>query len=314
MERVRERAGRQALHTDVRGVATLRRQRLRACIPFQSGECPAHEVGPRSVDREHHWGDGEHGVHADESLGMLVSELRREERAQVAAVCREAFVAKTVDHEAHPQVGRLPEVEVWRRRVREREPRERRDHDVERVRGVASVRAGIGEWPDERAVVVERPRPPVREHDRQRVGPGAAHVHEVHGGAIDVGTEVGQVVEALLLGPPVVTIAPTVDEPLEELLRDTVRPVARADRRNRAVPVQPLAEIIEYGVGNVDRVRLQLDHRSHSEGIVVARPRHDFPGRGSRRAPRRRSRARPGSRGCARRPSASAAPGVRVCR
>src|ERR1700737_2538801 len=47
-------------------------------------------------------------VYPDEAVGILVAELRGDDRAPVAALGRELFVAEYVLHQLHPEIGGGP--------------------------------------------------------------------------------------------------------------------------------------------------------------------------------------------------------------
>src|SRR4029453_16046259 len=116
-----------------------------ATLPFDGGGSelsrrelgdPAEQVGPRPVDAEQAWRGGPGEMDTEQVVGVLVAELRREERAPIPSMGAEPVVAEDVTHEPDPEVGRLPEVHAGlRERGREAEARQRRYDDVERVVG-----------------------------------------------------------------------------------------------------------------------------------------------------------------------------------
>jgi hypothetical protein len=121
-----------------------------------------------------------------------VAEPRAHERAGVTAAGCEPVVAQGVAHQTNPEVGRLRDADTRRAEwARERGARKRGDDDVERVLWIAAVCTRIAERADEVLVVPERPRPAMREDDRDRCRALAALVDEVDRDAVEVDAEVG---------------------------------------------------------------------------------------------------------------------------
>ena len=96
---------------------------------------------------------------------------------------------------------------VARQRCREAEPGDRRHDDVER----RTVRR-VGEGGGERGELDERRGVPVAQQKGCGVLVVGAHVQPVDRLAVDVGEELGQAVEPLLLGAPVEARAPVLGE------------------------------------------------------------------------------------------------------
>ena len=70
--------------------------------------------------------------------------------------------------------------------------RQRRDHQMERVRGARAVRRGVGERLDDLQLLDDRARPPVRDDQRQRVLMLRADVDEVDVQPVDLGDVFGR--------------------------------------------------------------------------------------------------------------------------
>ncbi len=129
-------------------------------------------------------------------------------RSPVAALDTVAFVAQALhqrgDDGAHP-LGREARLA---RLVREPVARQRHGHHVKRVGVAAAVAGGIHEQIADLHELEKRSRPAVDQDDRHRVGRARSPVHEVDVEAVNPGLELRQLVEAALLRPPVVAIAP----------------------------------------------------------------------------------------------------------
>jgi hypothetical protein len=95
--------------------------------------------------------------------------------------------------------------------------RQRRDHEVKGVPSVRAVLRGLGEWIDDLQLLDRRPRPAVRDDQRQGVLVVGAGVDEVDVDSVDLGDEVRERGEALLEGAPVVVAGPVVGQRLDRL-------------------------------------------------------------------------------------------------
>jgi hypothetical protein len=115
----------------------------------------------------------------------------------------EARVAEAVSHQPGPQVGDSRLEQRPGHGVREAVPGEGGDDDVEGIVGSAAVRRGVGQQRQQLEMLDEGARKAVSEHDRERVGPLASLVHEVHADAVQVGAVVREPVEPPLLRTPI---------------------------------------------------------------------------------------------------------------
>ena len=105
--------------------------------------------------------------------------------------------------------------------------RQRRNHDVERVRRAAAVRRRIGQRIDDLQLLDDRAGPAVRDDDRQRVRLLRAHVDEVDVDAVDLGHELRQGVQPRLDLAPVVVRRPVARELLHRRELHALRLVRR---------------------------------------------------------------------------------------
>jgi hypothetical protein len=104
-------------------------------------------------------------VDAVQLAGVLVPELAGNDFADVAASGGVVLVGQGLEHESVPEVGYLPEVDIWEasQRAGKPEAREGRNDYVTGVGGVAAERSRVGELVYHLRPVPERPRPPVRQ-------------------------------------------------------------------------------------------------------------------------------------------------------
>jgi hypothetical protein len=132
-----------------------------------------------------------------------------------------------------------------------REARERRSHDVEVLR--------------ERAERVEQlehgARPAVDHEQRDRVRPRRSGVEEVDPLPVDLGDELGHGVQAGLGRPPVVPVAPVVEQLDEVVALGALVPADAGDLVRQPGAVEPQVQVVE------DRVR-----DGDGEGFHRSRP------------------------------------------
>ena len=127
----------------------------------------------------------------------------------VAALGDVAGVAEAA-HQLRPgdsDVARVPA--DLPRLCREAVAGQRRQHEVERVLGVAAVRGRVGERADGLEELDDRAGPAVRHDQRQRVLVRRLHVDEVDVHAVDLGHELRQRVQSRLARAPVVLASPS---------------------------------------------------------------------------------------------------------
>ncbi len=204
-------------------------------------------------------GDAAHGVgivgrrHGEEHVGVdggavravVLAEVAGDDGAPVAALCEVAVVAELV-HQVCDGVGDTPGVDpAFGGRAREAVAGHRDHHDVEIVR---QQRKRIEELDD-------RSGPPVREHQRDRVGRRRPGVQEVHAQAGGLGDRAAPPVELGFGGPPVVPVDPVLDHRAQERLVGAVVPSGPIELGGPAGAREASAEIVEVGVGDVDHMR-----------------------------------------------------------
>ncbi len=152
------------------------------------------------------------------------------------------------------------------------------DH-VERVRGIATVRAGVGEERDDLGVAPERVRPSVAEDQRQDRPDGVhgAGVHEMDPEAAHRDPEARQPGEGRLLRRPVEALRPVVHE-LPEVVQ--VRPEGPPGVLGRVRPArraQARAQVFEHRGGGLLDERLRAGQRIRHGRILGSRPAADHP-------------------------------------
>ena len=134
-------------------------------------------------------------------------------------------------------------------------PRQRGNHQMERVRRAPAVRGGIGERLDDLQLLDDRAGPPVRDDQRQRVLVLGADVDEMNVQPVDLGHEVRQGVQLRLARAPVVVRPPVAREVLHHREPHALRVVG--DRLALGPPgrVHAPAQIGELRLGKTDLKR-----------------------------------------------------------
>ena len=194
---------------------------------------------------------------AVQAVGVLVTELGGDQRAVVGSAGGVLGVAEDIGHQRVPAVGHLPVVHVaggWRR---EPEAGQRRHDDVERVGRVAAVGGRVGQRPDHLAPEPERPRPTVREDQRDRRWSVAGLADEVDGHAVDLDAMVVELVDGPLGRAPVKAVDPVVDELAQVARADPIELVLVVGVARPTSVLQTPLEILERGVGHVDHERFE---------------------------------------------------------
>ena len=105
----------------------------------------------------------------------------------------------------------------------------------------------------------------MRHHERERRRLGRAHVKEVDAETVDFGAMLAEAVEHRLAAPPVIAVPPTVGEGPHFGER---RPLAGVVDRLRIGPArasEPIAQIVEFALGDVQVER--FDDGGH-QGIL----------------------------------------------
>src|SRR5260221_13949065 len=121
---------------------------------------------------------------------------------------------------------------------------------MERVLRPSPVAGGIGERADDLHDLPDRSGPSVRENDRQRVLLRGAQVDEMNANPIDLGSVLGEGVNASLKAAPVILVAPVGNERLSLLEWDALRPVADGFPLRPARGRQSTLEILNRALRN----------------------------------------------------------------
>ena len=130
--------------------------------------------------------------------------------------------------------------------------RERRDHHVEGVLRACAVRLRVGEQADDLELLDDRPGPPVRHDDRQRVVMLRPDLDEVDVDAVDLGHELWQGLKPGFDRTPVVLDGPVVRQLSHRFEPNALRfvvdglPIRPPHRRDAPT------EIVEVLLRNVD--------------------------------------------------------------
>ena len=179
-------------------------------------------------------------MRADQLLGVLVRELRGDRRAPVTAVHGEGSVAEDVAHQSHPQRrGGAHRDAGLRQRARQRVSRQRGHDHVEGVGRIAAVRLRIAQRTDHAVEVPERPRPAMRQHQRQRVRRRAPGMDVVDRHVVEHDAVVLPLIERILERSEIELVAP-VGEGLLHPLFVRRRSASRRCRSHRATACAPI--------------------------------------------------------------------------
>lgn len=108
-----------------------------------------------------------------------------------------------------------------------------------------------GEALDQPDVLQERPRPAVHQDERRRVLMRGARVHRMDLLSVDLGHDVVERVEAVLVGPPV-EVQPRRDQPVEVCLGDSGRGGVIGRRAGRAGLLEPIVQVVDVGLRDLD--------------------------------------------------------------
>ena len=210
-------------------------------------------------------------MYADHPLGKLPADKASYGRAPVTAVRPVARVAQ-IREQPIPQFSdaRRP-VAGLGRDLREAVPRQRRHEDIEGVRGIAAVGAGIGQRFDDLVEFVESAGPAVGEHERQGIGALSDRVDVVHAEAVDLAHVMVVAVECRLLPAPVEAIGPVRAQFLKIGPVGAVGPATVGDLGGPTRALETRAQVFQRRVRDFD-----LKRRC---GHVVLRCRRVLPGR-----------------------------------
>ena len=127
-------------------------------------------------------------------------------------------------------------------------PRQRWHEDVEGVRGIAAVGAGIGQRFDDLVEFVESAGPAVGEHERQGIGSLPGCVDVVQAEAVDLAHEMVVTVECGLLTAPVEAVGPVSAQLLKVGPVRSVGPVATFDLGGPARALETLTQVCQRRV------------------------------------------------------------------
>ena len=162
---------------------------------------------------------------ADQTLDRLAAHQVRDEGAHVAALGDVAGVAEAV-HQLRPRACGAAGVPAELGRLgREAVAGQGRQHEVEGVLGVATVRRRVGQRADRLEQLDDRAGPAVRHDQRQRVLVLGLDVDEVDVHPVDLGRELRQRVEPCLGLAPVVVGRPVARQLLDRRQLHALRPI-----------------------------------------------------------------------------------------
>jgi hypothetical protein len=129
---------------------------------------------------------------------------------------------------------------------------------VERVGGIAPEGGGVAQGFDHLVEFHDRPRPPVRHDQRQRLGVRRTGVNEVHVEPVEGGDELVEAIQRGLACPPVVGLGPVAADVLDPGQRDALAPVVHHLGFRPPGMSQAESQIVQHRIGYVDAKRLDL--------------------------------------------------------
>ena len=189
---------------------------------------------------------------ADQPLGCLAAHRVGDACTHVPALGDIAGVTETA-HQRRPRPRGPAQVPAdLGRLAREAVPGQRRQHEIERVLGVAVVCGWVGERADDLEQLDHRAGPAVRHEQRQRILVTRLDVDEVDLDPVDLGRELWQGIE-LRLGPaPVVVGLPVTRELLKRRQLHALRPISNKLPGGQTPRGDPAAQLGELLLGDID--------------------------------------------------------------
>ena len=197
-------------------------------------------------------------------IGVVPAELGADHRAGVVAHGPVSLVAEP-RHQLRPRSGdALVGPARLAGRAREAEAGKGGDHEVERVGRSRAVRPRVRERFDHVDELDDRARPAVCHDQRERVRLGRTDVEEVDVLAIDRGRELGEPVQPGLPRAPVVAVQPAVRKASYVRERDPVVGPGPGHLVRPAGSSEPVSEVVEVLLGDVDPVRSDVVLHGHA--------------------------------------------------
>ena len=157
-------------------------------------------------------------------LAVVPAQPRGDHGPPVAALGQVGGIAQHLGHQGVEQPRGRPLADGPRGLGREAEARQRRDHQVEGVRGLAPEPRGERQLLDGLPELVVRPRPAVGDDQRPLAARLAHHVQEVQVEILHPGGELGEPVQVRHGRAPVVGVGPVRAERLEVLAVAAIGP------------------------------------------------------------------------------------------
>ena len=161
-------------------------------------------------------GGGAHAIHVQMHRlaaaaffgGMMIGKPARDDRAPVAALRDIAVAAEHVAHQLVPEDGRGARPDGFFEPAGKAVARQRRDHEVHAVPGLAAEFFRMCELLDDTVKLEHRARPAMRHQHRLGGRARSLHMDEMELVAVDLRMEVRKAVQHLLGGAPVERLRP----------------------------------------------------------------------------------------------------------
>src|SRR4051794_12568781 len=135
---------------------------------------------------------------------------------------------------------------------------------MEGIRRAGAMCRGIGEWIDDLELLDNRAGPSVADEERQRLLMLGTDVNEMDIEPVDLGDEVGQILQSLLALAPVVVCRPVVRECLHGGELYALRQIIDGFLVGPACGSDASTQVLEVGLGGLDCERSQ-----HCVGSLV---------------------------------------------
>ena len=199
---------------------------------------------------------------------MGIAQPGRDERAPVAALRAEPRVAEDAGHQLrHAVRHRLDRKARLAGRERQAAPRQRRCHHGEGIVRIAAEACRIGQAWDDVQELEHRARPAVQEQERHGLRPGAGNVQTVQVDPVQRHLELREGIEPRLLRTPVEPLGPVADELAQIGEVGAIRPWLARRLVRKARPPQPLAQVGDRRIGDVQPVGLGA-RRAHRQNPI----------------------------------------------
>jgi hypothetical protein len=210
-------------------------------------------------------------VNAEQLVALGVCESADDVAAPVAALSGESRITEDLGHQSREEIGHLDDAKTplaWLEREREAGKR-RGDDREEGVRWVTAEPRRIGEPWDELVQLPHGSRPAMDEEERKWVRADPWLVDEVEVDPVERHPELSERVQLRLLRPPVEAVSPALRQAPHEREARAVLPPRPGDLVGPPGARQPLPQVVQHVVVDIETVGLRLrGHDSRPEAVA----------------------------------------------